>query len=861
MFERPELLWLMILAPVVAIPGLFAIRRGKRFAGAAALGLRVACFAVLVLMLAGFRIATRGAANGLAVIVAIDQSSSIAPDQLAWMRRKVTEIGGAMDSRDRLAVLGFGRDVRLLAPLGDPRLAGRLAENAEAGATDIADALGVAAGLFPAEVEKRLVLLSDGNETQGSALTELPALAEQGIRIFADAPPPSATNRIALTAFDAPATVRANSSFAFHVDIQSEASSVTETRIKLSADGKPVGGRDLKLHPGLNRFDLPYRLDRPGAYIASIELEAPPPTVMLNRRAEAAISAIGPPRVLVVSNEPPHSILEALKLRNYQVDQKLPQALPRDPQDYLAYQAVVLADVAAPALTNEVQQALKHYVADLGGGLVVTGEALADERFAHGALENVLPVEFRPQPRPPSREPVAIYLCIDRSNSMSYNSRYPSVRDSERIRYAKEAAIALLRQLDDTDFAGVIAFDSEPYVLSRLHPLGEDRAALEDRVERLEPGGGTDFKEALEIAEREILESHLGVRQVILLTDGDTNRQYHDHDALIADYARNHIPVSTVRIGPDLGNLRLLEDFAEATGGVFYRVDDIEKLPQLFVRLTKQATNRPPQNRTRLKYEGHSAILSGIKADEIPPLEFFTTTEAKEGASVPLRIERGKEKAPLVAGWQYGLGRSAIFAADPDSLATVSWVHWNRYAEFWSQLITWAMRQGEAGAFDLRITNQRDGSARFEAEKADSSADDNLICRITGAGRPIDVPMTATAEALFQGDSAPLPRGKYTAALIRKTADKEELLVSRQFAVPALLSADADELRIHPANVELLRRVATETGGGFGQPAVQILKRTGATVTIQRGAEPYLLPLAIVLILAEVFIRRRLIGD
>ena len=94
-------------------------------------------------------------------------------------------------------------------------------------------------------------------------------------------------------------------------------------------------------------------------------------------------------------------------------------------------------------------------------------------------------MKFVPQPPPPSREPIAVYLCIDRSNSMSYDSRYPAVRDGERIRYAKQAAIALLRQLDDTDFAGVIAFDSQPYVLAHLQPLGEDRTELENRIERL----------------------------------------------------------------------------------------------------------------------------------------------------------------------------------------------------------------------------------------------------------------------------------------------------------------------------------------------------------------------------------------
>jgi len=861
MFDRPELLWLMLLAPLVAIPGVAAMRRGKRLAGSTSAVLRVACLIVFVLLLAGLKVATRTGARGLAVIVARDQSSSIAPDQAAWMNRRITELGRAMNPRDRLAVVGFGRDIRLLAPLGDPRLVGRPDASAEPGGTDIAGALAIAAGLFPDQVEKRVVLLSDGIETQGNAVNELPVLAEQAVRVFADAPPPSETQRIALTTFDAPSAVRAHSSFAFHVDIESEARAPTKARLKLEADGAAVGSRELKLHPGLNRFELPYHFDQPGAYIASAELEADSPVITLNRRAESTVSVIGPPRVLVVSNEPPNSIVDALKVRDYKIDLRGPQTLSANPQDLLPYQTVILADVPQPSLSGPVQNAFRSYVSDFGGGLIVTGEALEDDRFQNGALESVLPVKFKPQPRPPSREPVAIYLCIDRSNSMSYNSRYPAVRDGERIRYAKQSAIALLRQLDDTDFVGVIAFDSQPYVLSRLHPLGEDRAALEDRVERLEPGGGTDFKEALEIAEHDILASRIGVRQVILLTDGDTNRQYHDHDALIADFAREKIPVSTVRIGPDLANLRLLEDFAEATGGVFYRVDDIEKLPQLFVRLTRQVASRTSQNRIHLKAEGHSSILSGIKPEEIPQLEFYTTTEAKDGATVPIRIERGKERPPLVAAWQYGLGRTAIFAADPDSMATLTWVHWNRYAEFWSQLVTWTMRRGEAGPYDLRVASDSGSDLKFEVEKGGPLSVENLFCRVIGGGRRFDVALNAINESLFEGQSASLPRGKYSVSLIRKNGADEQLLLTRQFAVAQALAADAAELRIRPTNFELLKRIAAETGGGFAQPPAKILEHSGATVTIHTSTEPYLLPLAILLMLAEIFVRRRLLAD
>ena len=89
--------------------------------------------------------------------------------------------------------MGFGRDARLLAPLTDPRLLGHFGDGVDGGATNIAGALTTAESLFAPEADKRIVLLSDGNETEDSAMAELPAMLEDGVRIFAAAPPPSAT--------------------------------------------------------------------------------------------------------------------------------------------------------------------------------------------------------------------------------------------------------------------------------------------------------------------------------------------------------------------------------------------------------------------------------------------------------------------------------------------------------------------------------------------------------------------------------------------------------------------------------------------------------------------------------------------
>ncbi len=861
MFERPLLLWLLLATPLVALPALLAVRRGKVATGLIAAVLRVSAFVALVFALSGFGIPTRAASHRVETVALIDQSRSLAPDQESWMRARVRELARAGGPGGQLAVLGFGRDVRMLSAMGDPRLLTMPQVAADAGATDIGEALTAADSLFSPEADKRILLLSDGNQTLGDAAAEIPALVENNLRVFSAAPPVSATQRVALTGFAAPGAVRANQRFTFHIAIESEAPAPVKINLELLNDKDPVGGQTVELKPGLNRFELPYRIDQPGAYVMGARLRPPASMVALNALAETALTVIAPPQILVAGTAPPESLLNALKLREYSVSVTSPRSLPTHPEDYLPYQAVILSDATVGTLSNNSATALNRYVSDFGGGLIATGETMREERFAGTPLEKTLPVKFEPQPPPPSREPIAVFLCIDRSNSMSYDSRYPAVRDGERIRYAKTAAIALLRQLDDTDLAGVIAFDSQPYVLGHLAPLGENRAELENRIERLEPGGGTDFKDALEIAQREILDSKIAVRQIFLLTDGDTNRQYHDHDALIADFAAQHIPVSTLRIGPDLANLRLLQDFAQATGGTFYRVQDIEKLPLLLVGLTREAMNRRKQGRSELEAGGPSAILTGIDVHELPPIDYFASTIPKDGAQVPLKITRRDSSAPLLAAWQYGLGRAVVFTADPDSLATLSWIRWNRYAEFWSQLVNWAMRPGDAGPFSMRVETASDGGIHVDAEKIDNAPGSNLVLRVTGTGHAMDVPMTQTDAAIYRAELGQLPRGKYTAMLMIKGGDTERVIMQREFASTGTASADADEVRIRPRNLTLLKNLAVATGGALDATPAEILKPTGALVTIHRSAEPFLLPLAIMLFLGEVFVRRRFLGD
>src|SRR5271167_1992081 len=124
MFDRPHLLWLLMLVPLAAAPGILAMRGGPRLAGAAAATLRALCVVALVAMLAGLRIQGRIAAKSVAVVAVMDESKSVSPDQREWMRGQIELLKTAMAPTDQLGIVGFGRDARLLAPLGDPRLLG-----------------------------------------------------------------------------------------------------------------------------------------------------------------------------------------------------------------------------------------------------------------------------------------------------------------------------------------------------------------------------------------------------------------------------------------------------------------------------------------------------------------------------------------------------------------------------------------------------------------------------------------------------------------------------------------------------------------------------------------------------------------
>jgi Mg-chelatase subunit ChlD len=720
----------------------------------------------------------------------------------------------------------------------------------ESGDSDLAAALATAAPLCPEGKQAAIVLFTDGNETEGSLLAEA-ALTEPRVPIFPVVPPATDLPPAILRRLLVPALAPEHTILPLEAVIESRPDAPMTAGLRLSANGAPLTVESVDLQPGFNVVALPYRLSGAGHYLLEAELLLPPAWPRALGGLRRAITVTRPLKVLVVSERETPIVASALAERGMQVEIIAPAGLAARTRHLRTYHLVVLDDIARAGLADETLETVAAYVA-AGGGLVATGgeHLFGDPGFVSSPLARVLPVELQSQaPEPQEREPIAIYLVIDRSNSMGYSSKKAMLRDGEKMEYAKRAALAVLDQLAPRDLVAAVAFDSEPYELGPLLPAGESAAALGAKIQQIQYGGGTDFKEALDIARRHLVESGRHVRHVILLTDGDSNRTAADHAGVIAALARSGVTVTTIRIGTDTINLDLLDAISRATGGEFHHVENVRALPQLMIRDTQRMMNASPEQRASTPRIGEAGpILAGIDESEMPSVGKWAMTRAKQGAELRLYVEAGERRDPLLATWQYELGRAAVLPVDFQAGAA-EWPAWEGFGKLWSQLVLWAAPQGLPSDRRLEARRLREGTL-VQLETADD-VPGPFVLRLPQAG---DVPLRQTGARTFSAIVPDLRAGMQSALFV--SHDGERLVEERvELMVPATFACGREH-RAGGPDLQLLQRVAQLTGGAMApEPQAIFAARPG----FKRHAIPLgalLIPLALACVLADIAVRR-----
>lgn len=838
---------------------LFVVR--PHAAGRLATALRSGAYAALVLALAGLALTTRMPSDRLTVVAAVDVSPSIDAAGRAWARRYLAQLQSRLVPGDELAVLAFGNGVELLRAPGAPGALPDALPDLPGAATDLGAALDAAMALLPADGARRVVLLTDGNETRGDSDRRLPWLRAAGVRVDAAVPPHEAVSDVRVERVVAPEMAGVDNAVPVRVVAHNDGP-VRPAVLNVYLDGQIADSSAVDLPPGRSAMTLASRLVSEGSHRLRAELRADGDGQPANNAREVGITLRDPTRALVLTTRPHSVVGTALARKSVRADVRSPAGL-RSIESLRDYHLVVLEDLTAADLPPGTLDVLERWVREYGGGLLVTGggSTFGDPAFARSPLKRLLPVTLEPsRPKPGVREPLALFLVIDRSNSMGYNSRTPTVRDGEKLRYAKEAALAVVRQLKDQDLVGVIVFDSKPHEIAPLRPLAQNRAALENLLPRLVENGGTDFYDALASAHAQLQQARVRQRHIILLTDGDTNRSAPDeYRALTREIANDHIGVTTIRIGDNTVNLELLQEISRGTGGEFHYVENARQLPDLMLREATRAL-APEAAGSETFYPRISdagQLLQGVDEPQLPPLSGYAYAKPRPGSEVLLQVPRMERQDPLLAVWQYGLGRVAAFTASPRDDAE-SWVGWPAFTKFWSQLGHWTARQHADD--EVAIDAHRSGGVtEIDVRAFGPSADAaTLTARLQLNETAVrEVPLTPSEPRRFTARLLDLAPGEYPLTLIKRTASGSVSQRTQTITIPAGDdTADAEFRRSEP-DLALLGRLTAGTGGTVNADAGALLEREPGTRAATYPLAPWLVPLAMGLFLADTAVRLR----
>lgn len=845
-------LWLVLL-PLGAAFTVWAARRAQW--PLAALGLRLLSWSSAVAALAQVSLKLSLPAEPLAVVAAVDRSASIERPARQWQERFVEELARHLAPPDLLAVLTFaGRTEVVQWPALERRVAWREAA-LEVGSTDIAQALRKAAELFPTGYERRLLLLSDGNENRSQALSELPLLRALGIRVFSAAPPVLPAAGPKLRSMTADPVLRAEAPATLNIAIEQTASSGQRVPFQLWFNDRLVDERTLELAPGRTALRFDWRTPAAGAYRWRARIGGSHGVPVEER--ETVVSVSGPLRVLVVHPRSRSLLARLWQEHGVEVVQQTPSALARQAIDWDGLHALVLEDIASHDIPAGFWKSVQEFAAQGGGVLVIGNQrTFADAALQRTALAEVLPVRIESQPPPrQERAPLSLFLVLDRSNSMGYHVHKRLERsDSEsKLAYAKRAALSLIDQLRDTDSVGVIAFDSQMYEVAPLRPLTENRAWLEANIPRIVPGGGTDFYDALEHARRAFVAAKAAAPHIILLTDGDTNRAAAEHEPLIAALAAAKVPVTTIRIGEDTVNLEFLKSISERTGGRFYYVEDASRLPALLLedtmRTWQQASRQPVRYAARLR--SPSQLLRDIDAGALPDLSSYASTRLKPEARSLLEVRTGERTEPLLAVWNYGLGRVAVFTTSFSNGAE-GWLTWPNFGTFCERLVRWVARPRAPADLNLAIERRAQAlQLRLETGPEWSLAD--VRGRLTRGEQALDVPFSP--EGTHRATAA-VPVFEGWAELTVWFRNDNQATGERRFAVYAPGTEDSAGEEPRPANRALLETLATATGGAFEATPAKVAARSGSGRSLIVSLQWLWLPLAMLAFVADAILRR-----
>lgn len=764
-------IYLLVLIPIIVTAFILIKKRylkSDRYINTST-AIRALTVALLVLSLSGVSVVDKAKNNTTLFMADISDSTKTSASKITEF---IDSAQGNKKNGDKTAISLFaGRAVTTVAPTDEFISVNLDASVAEKENTNIETAIKQALTVFDEDTKKRLVLITDGAETKGDAVSIRNMLKSENVQTLIYDVSGGVKQEAGIREIALPQYVNINMEYDVNVIVDSIGSQ--KANLRLYRGTALVVNEQIDLKDGENRYVFTDKADKGGGITYRAEIAPASDTFYQNNSVYGYCYAENLPSVLVVgggeSAENMRLLLESAQLN---VDTVSALDAPSSYESLIAYDSVVLADVSYDEMSEDFISSLDSFVKYAGGGLITIGgeNSYGPGGYSGTALEDMLPVEMEIKTQ--SEDPdLAMVMVIDRSGSMDSGSQGLSCMD-----LAKEAAFRGVQELNDDDLVGVIAFDSNAQWVVELETVGGNEDSIEEAIGTIQAGGGTSILPALRLACTKLSETDTKLKHIILLTDGQAETE--GYSGLLNQAREDGITISTIAVGQGADS-DLLQYLAEEGNGRYYYADQFTSLPEIFVYETTIASKDYINNEDFYPSLGDvTEITEGIES--VPILHGYVSTTAKPRADVILKSDK---EEPVLAAWQYGLGRTAAWTSDLSGQWSNDWISAEEGVGVLRNLISYSMRSDIL--YDIEVKGEAAGgvstvTAKIPIDKNTAGVSASIR---TEAGEEYNMQMSASLPGQYTCTIPTDEEGAYIITVTENLSDGSDKAYNTGFVI------------------------------------------------------------------------------
>jgi hypothetical protein len=415
---------------------------------------------------------------------------------------------------------------------------------------------------------------------------------------------------------------------------------------------------------------------------------------------------------------------------------------------------------------------------------------------------------------------------------------------TSKIEIAKEAAIKAVNSLKPNDQIGVITFDDTPKWVVKLQP-NQKEDKIKGDISTIRAGGGTSIIPALNEAYDALKDTDTKLKHVILLTDGQAER--YGYDEVLDRMKEAGITISTVAVGEG-ADRNLLETVAEKGKGRYYYVDEYSTIPEIFTKETFLASKTYINNRIFIpKIASNNEIVRSI-IDKPITLNGYVSTSSKDRADTILYSDRDE---PILASWQYGLGKSVAWTSDSNGKWTSDYLGTDEGIEFFKRMIQSTFYKSGNEELFVEVGTEGDTAKISVTSLKDlSNIYDTKATIITPDIQKLQIDLKAKSISEYFGEFEALEKGTYIINI--QQFDNKKLVKSTSEAFTINYSKEYDITSSSNKLDELVRK----SKGEFINNPNEVFTKNKKSVYGYKDITDILIIISLMLFILDIGLRR-----